>query len=159
MQTEIAAGRELDARVAEKVMGEDVAEQPRHPYLYPCDTDRYNGFRCGRCRRKVPEATWHDYQIQKFGPCRPKPAHYSTDIAAAMEVVAHLAQEHDVEIELSRDLAICIIYYRDYNYESEDHYFKDEWGYGSADSDQLPLAICRAALDAQSKPPPFLSHR
>lgn len=133
------AGRELDALIAEKVMD-----------LVPCEAWEYINFgsaggpalvnaNCihGQGRRCYPTTEiGGGVSLQGIGG----PPHYSTDIAAAWEIVEKFGhykvntfpgeipgQPPTIRVELTR--------------------FHPE-AFGYADADTVPLAICRAALKA-----------
>ena len=98
------AGREMDALVAEKVMGLS--------YILFDGTDPHQ---------------------EELTP------HYSTDIAAAWEVVEKLRKSYDVVIDLDDELASCRILKR----------VNDEWIREIVVEqifESTPYAICRAAL-------------
>jgi hypothetical protein len=118
------AGRELDALVAEKVMGCTTLFYGTDGVTPFCNCGRKTAFDNGE----------HEDGIGL------KP--YSTDIAAAFEVVAKLTS--------GRDKFMYNSLYREPNF--------GKWLFGSVDSDgsfspwleadTAPLAICLAALDA-----------
>jgi hypothetical protein len=125
----MTAGRELDALVAEKVMGvvwrkvgvNGVVKATLDPLGYYSQHEE--------CRPDFPR--WSDY-------CRDVPA-YSTDIAAAWQVVEHMATNHYRWWEMAR------------------RPFKDGLGAlvnftgdpkDSCVAPTVPLAICLAALKA-----------
>lgn len=84
-------GRELDALVAVEVMGEDLSVYPDHLWkksedgevdVFAMDSDLHSGPRCTRC--------WFSYCVhckETIEPCQRTPSYYSTNIAAAWEVV------------------------------------------------------------------------
>ena len=124
------AGRELDALVAEKVMG-----------LEPCD--KWELFRHGGL--SGPE--WIHDVCQEDHTCYPKenPSAYSTDIAAAWKVVERLCELPSV--------GIIIKAYPKWNEKHERNFLYEyvatfpDLGL-QAVADTAPLAICRAALKA-----------
>lgn len=112
---EMQAGREMDALVAEKIMGFTVRYVLGRYQVALFDVET---------KERVPG-------IFKTLP------HYSTDIAAAMEVVGNLYSMPNTKIEISwgsminpREILVRID--------------RGQVSYGVADT--LPLAICRAAL-------------
>lgn len=123
--SELPAGRELDALIAEKVMGLCVrsAEQVgirAHEEEYACD-----------------------FYVNKPDASEPRWGHmlplqpYSTDIRAAWEVferVRHLSQESSTRIEHEGDLWHATFSTLDF--------------LAQASGETAPLAICRAALKA-----------
>jgi hypothetical protein len=135
---ELVAGAELDAMVAEKVMG-----WVRTP-------NQYGDY-------------WHDgnHLYVGGGSHNPLP-HYSTDIAAAWQVVQHLrkrlmqtpgAEEVDFNVgeegDPRRPYCTAFIHVRGATIPGgwgQAH----EFGNWDASADTAPLAICRAALAAVS---------
>jgi Phage ABA sandwich domain len=119
------AGPELDALVAEKVMG-------CKTYLYGRCPNPF--LRCG-CENQA-----HEIQDE----CNVGLKQYSTDIAAAWEVVE----------KLKNAWCFSLLYHQDnleWNAEFEKH--TDPWNVVKhfADADAAPLGICRAALQAVDK--------
>ena len=120
---EMPAGRELDALVAEKVMGFCLC--PYDPKWMRADTG--SGI-------WIDGDTWRctDHGKPAFTPWRS----YSTDIAAAWEVVEKMREDYEPRIELwDEGWEVTILTGTDR---------------GSASGRALtaPLAICRAALKA-----------
>ena len=128
---EMPAGREMDALVAERVMG-----IPAEKWDPPCaahhrtdDAERdpvlgWSGW-CYSCGKPIDEVAG-------------EPAHYSTDIAAAFEVLERLA--------------VCQPYI--YRFVLPDRWRvqmdanTEPYAIVRAEADTAPLAICRAALGA-----------
>lgn len=140
MSREQEAGRELDALVAEKVMG-------LPPSAWPPPCIRHH---------RTDDAEWDSGSQEAGGWCytcntmissvdREPPA-YSTDISAAWEVVEKLKERHGVKVMGGPDdEGGCEIWCCDitaYGYRPfQDH----SWSDAAATA---PLAICRAALQA-----------
>lgn len=111
-------GRELDALIAEKVMGRP--------------TERYAG---AVVFSVDPNSIQGVYPLDYIVP------HYSTDIAAAWEVVEKV---YDWNFRLERFEGLSKDYY------GAQFFLNGEWHYGEADT--APLAICLAALKAVTNP-------
>lgn len=112
--TDLPTGRELDALVAEKIMG-----------------FRYDGHNWGR------GSEWWGCNCPNMG--KPLP-HYSADIAAAWQVVEHLAAQHTVTLMVDALDTQLVILDGD-----------ERLNYGiEGTGETMPLAICRAALAAIS---------
>ena len=113
------AGRCLDAWVAEAVMGSAKPKHFAHTPAHVWDV--------------VWEGEWFCELIYGEGDkCKWTPRHYSTDIAAAWEVVGRFP---NWVIDISRGKYVAYV-------EPEGH------GKGEGHSNSAPLAICRAALKA-----------
>lgn len=119
------AGRELDALVAEKVMGCIIS---------------FKGWRYGRCGcddTKGPSHMWTpDHETYEW------PAPYSTDIAAAWEVVEKMGNWHGFDFAIwKKEVG-----------EWRAGWFEDGWegleGRADATAESAPHAICLAALKA-----------
>lgn len=126
---QIEAGRELDALVASKVMSLDI----NRGHYETAETSSGDPL-CIAC------GTVGDWSDDLFGdkPCIP---HYSTDIAAAWQVVGKLTNPR-ISWEAGTWLASCDV-------RNEPPY--EGWRIVSARADgrdAAPLAICRAALAA-----------
>lgn len=163
----LEAGRELDALVAERVMGENLTP-PRGWALsiIGAHETRVTGsqwqLRNGRTVRMPagvelaqPEGTT-DYNARYFAyaaehgvddleakvvRCRYQPKPYSTDISAAWEVVKKLRTDGWwAEIENRHDLDDWCVTLRQFD--------GPPWGIALKVADTAPLAICRAALAA-----------
>jgi hypothetical protein len=106
--TELVAGRELDALVAERVMGWVQEEPQPHP-------------------------------VNSFAIYFGGPPPYSTDIAAAWQVVERM-REQEYSIALDSDTWLKHPY--------AVHFIGGNSGCVSCTADTAPLAICRAALKA-----------
>lgn len=136
---EMPAGRELDALVAERVMGADVSIAPMHTWelnadgtidTVAWDSDYHNGPSCTRCG--------YSFCIHCEGetaytaaPCQVEPPRYSTNITAAWQVVERM---RNPDFRLNKD---------------------GDWGCSFGGelrfvglADTAALAICRAALKA-----------
>jgi hypothetical protein len=114
------AGRELDARIAE-IMGWKFIK-PTHGTCCTCQN-------CGRDQDICSDS-----------------CHYSTDIAAAWEIVEKLKKQLDVRFEIS----ILAMTDDKYGCEIENRFYKgepDEWWSGWVAT--APLAICLAVLAAK----------
>lgn len=142
------AGRDLDALVAEKVMGlhpgVDFGDWPDHVWKldedgeideFGYDGDRHNGPSCSRCG--------YGYcQHCQSGPsesCEIAPEPYSTNIAAAWQVVGEMQRRKQgltlIEYDTSRKYWTAA--FRHWS----DHAMPER-------AKTAPLAICRAALAA-----------
>jgi hypothetical protein len=121
--TTMSAGRELDALIAEKVMGSVPCDKWRPFTAYPAQWVKDTG--------ECYHASCHPPQMG--------PPHYSTDIAAAWAVVERLVVlGHPVELSLEpNDNGQCLC-----TLMAERMGEEATWG------DTAPLAICRAALKA-----------
>ena len=120
---EMPTGRELDALVAEKVMGLERREWK--PYAAPE----------GWFPKDAPSCNWRD-ENDRFHDPEGYESHlplYSFDIAAAWEVVGSSACEygHKFSLEYEHDVWYACVS-----------------GMYEAQADTAPLAICRAALKA-----------
>lgn len=122
--TELHAGRELDALVAEKVMRDCL-----HPYAlrekvdpkkFTIGVDDIRKCRCGY------------YLHAKALPFEPKP--YSTDIVAAWTVVEKLSKTLDWQAWEHHSKHIQFLFFMGLNIYH-------------AEATTMPEAICRAALD------------
>lgn len=126
------AGREMDALVAEKVMGQT---NFLHPGFYweersTEDGDGWNGMVCPRCGANETD-NWKEKCTK----------HYSTDIVAAWEVLTSfktwscfdLDQEQYPDEEGDKELCGCTL-------------MTNDTGFGMKRGETMPLAICRAAL-------------
>lgn len=127
--TELKAGRELDALVAEKVFG-----HIRDRLCAGRMTDAANGS-CWSC----DSCGWYD----DHGPAQHGhvPRHYSTLIDAAWLVVEEMCSNRDIQISRpARNLWHVSI--------RPDGYLPDFGALYMADEPTVMLAICRAALMA-----------
>ncbi len=125
---DMPAGREMDALVAEKVMGWDHTHDIDH-----CEGDSWYSH-CRNCHR-----TGEDEEIMCWNPrdpplpgCKVAP-HYSTSIEAAWEVIEKLEKEGIID-GVSLSAIGCELYLNREQLTAAD---------GPA-----PLAICRAAVKA-----------
>ena len=114
----LEAGREMDALIAEKVMGE---KQPNYVHA--------------NLHMEYPETStcgnWQCFNIFEHGDiCEWHPKQFSTDISAAWEVVEMMGDKFD-NVGHGEEW-YCV-------------YRPDEWG-NIVYADSAPLAICRAAL-------------
>lgn len=126
MTADLAAGPEMDAEVARRVMGLDVEPREQHDWQrVGTDLRGTPWLQCQRC----PFGEWEDDEPFIAAACTPAVPPYSSDIAAAWEIVEHLRGEWWVKVWEPR---------------------KDMWavtfGDVRADSPSLSEAICRAAL-------------
>jgi hypothetical protein len=133
------AGREMDALVAERVMGltlrrEEEDESPTHPYVYRWQ--RPDGSRI--CTHTSFGFGWCGSR-DEANKCLPS---YSTDIAAAWQVVEHFSKGKDMPVFVGMvgDSAEAKIYDTEGNPLME-----------PVHADTPALAICRAALKAVSE--------
>jgi hypothetical protein len=154
----VNAGRELDALVAEKVMGLDISVRPKHEWKGDADGSRdifayeegdyHNGPCCVRCHFGFCH---HCNPAGYDTPCAPSEtvAAYSTDIAAAWTVVEKMGlsvvrsedgwyaiKPEDIEHSTVRGTAYPTL-----------TLVGREFAYNTA-YETAPLAICRAALAA-----------
>lgn len=120
------AGRELDALVAEKVMGWQSIE--------------YNDFKIWAHQDYLPAITNHPLGFAMPEGYSPLPR-YSTNIAAAWKVVEKFEAKH-WEISISTDEIGYLVYLTRRNDDGGSTTFKGE-------ADTAPLAICLAALNAK----------
>lgn len=121
---QMAAGREMDALVAAKVMGLLWDEARCRICGWPLKSVAEEGCVLENCSLRPPPERRAD-----------EPARYSTDIAAAWEVFAKVS-EHDVRLSVARSAGGWKVF---------DHRYADV---PSIEADTAPLAICRAALKA-----------
>ena len=138
---EMPAGREMDALVAEKVMG-----------LAPCDA--WSPVNFGSAGGP---AMWLDKPCGHDGKCYPTPSehpfsgplHYSTSIAAAWEVVERLRAD-----KVMGGASIAAVNAPDDATPGEwcVEWFDGDHTLDCAIGDTAPLAICRAALAAVARP-------
>lgn len=133
---EILAGRELDALVAEKVMGHVVNQ------LQPNEKDPFGGAEFGSDREWGYPGDWWDADTQRVV------ASYSTDIAAAWFVVEKVIEEVApiYQIQSGEELGThrCIFYVPIPGAGDDD----PAWRPIRSDASTAPLAICWAALKA-----------
>lgn len=125
------AGRELDALVAEKVMGFCL-----HRPGFTFDLTHYER-NCKRCDAMVPERVFHEQQA--FKP--------STDIGTAWQVVEHLAAQGwavDISVPPEGDVEVSVL--RVVTVKLSGKWYYERVGFARAPT--VPLAICRAALMA-----------
>ena len=114
------AGRELNIRVAEDVMGFEFSEDEIFG-----DTESYK-----LSRRRTPLARFAGNQI--YGPLR----HYSEDMSAAQRVVDKL-KKYNVRLEFNHHTE---------NWEAWFSHRKADFSYPIASAVTIPEAICKAAL-------------
>jgi len=117
--TDMEAGRELDTRIAIKVMGWTRVERSTTGIAYP---PRPSGFDPAR----------HAYHSVP---------HYSTDIAAAWLVVERM-KDNGCSLQLHWEAGRSRQWVADFVEESDEEFTGEQLG------DTAPLAICRAALAA-----------
>lgn len=128
----LEAGRELDARV-HRALGNDL----------PCTHDTVRTIAgtlmyCDGCGEEFGETT--------LAMARAWP-HYSTDIAAAWEVVEKMRDHPDPRFRTLR----LVAYSYNRTYATFDIENEDDWTEANGDH-ASPLAICRAALVALADP-------
>src|SRR5690242_5200794 len=141
------ASRALNALVAEKVMGKqpgvDFGEWPEHQWkrdeddeidMFGYDGDTHNGPSCTHCYYSY----CHHCQDGPTEPCEVEPPPYSTDIAAAWQVVDRLRPQMGVAIAVYDDGSARV--------ELSRARLSFEESNIVAIGDTAPLAICRAAL-------------
>lgn len=145
----LSAGRELDAKIAEHVMGLEIAHRA-WPCHYAPDCGAYEAVLSERDTdfnakpdviywRHHPSENMPDEDKNDLGLwCEPVP-HYSTDIADAWRIVEHLTlNKHWIDISYNGS---------DSNVHIERH--NKIWNMiveVDYDDTPMPLAICRAAL-------------
>ena len=120
--------REINALIAEKVMGLPDTTWCSHKMVYGATTDGVK-HKQGTC--SICGAAFEDYGRIKNYEDLP---HYSTDISAAWEVVAK--NFSDIELESFDNLS------------SWECWVCGKEGYTKAYADTAPMAICLAALKA-----------
>jgi hypothetical protein len=147
----VTPDRDLDQRVAEKVMGlkqpGDFGTVERHDWV-ESEYSEYNQFICRRCHDLSKD--WADRADLEPGPCEVGPDLYSSNVAAAWTVVEHMrAEGWSISLSLDRDgttiddkLAWTVVLSRN----SVRH--GDPAGLAGAADLEAPRAICRAALRA-----------
>ena len=130
----LSAGREMDALVAEKVMGHTVTKE-RHPIAWK------RGKHPSRAGEDV--VLWRDYYFcedkrdsdgDRYIVC-----HYSTSITAAWEVVEKLCRDEYAAFEIRGTRG----HRATFNLPSEGAFD------GYSGQNEAPLAICRAAWKAK----------
>lgn len=148
------AGRDLDAVVAVRVMGwewlerlEDLYQRPRKVIYPPLGPDwiRFNYFWDKYSPAQPTTERFSDWDecCKRVDGATGMPR-YSTDIAAAMEVVEKMRESWSVEI-------YCDFPDREWNVTFCKRDPEAQWiqtDTHSVDSESLPEAICRAALIA-----------
>jgi len=127
------AGRELDALVAEKVFGK---ESPKWYTIVGDNEYDYGGI--SSCSPGEGTLGWIGPQ-QVFWPNQPSKgihacSHYSTDIAAAWEVVEKASGEGPHKWSITNE---------------HDTWYVSANGVAEAEADTAPHAICLAALKAK----------
>lgn len=149
MSDELPAGRELDALVAEKVMGwrwyvfTIAASGENVRAIFPPDDTA--PVRFGYLPWKRGD---HDWRIANGG----YPPAFSTDIAAAWEVVAEMEKRGQwCQVERCRRVGWCVTFAADPGAHCSPAY-EDEGIIDCAST--VPLSICRAALKVLSVPAP-----
>lgn len=152
MSTDIPAGRELDALVAEKVMGlvpgKDFGEWPEHQWRrnakgeidYVEQGERHGGPVCDRCEFGYCQHCPGEREEAKAHPCEIEPDDYSTDIAAAWQVVERLLTMDPERIQFSIESR--------YPEWTVNTWCRAEDNNVCVVAETAPLAICRAALRA-----------
>jgi len=130
---DMPAGREMDALVAEKVMGEPIPTEP------PKCTGSISGIQ--HYFEYYPQKAW--VPDGTSGGWRWKARAFSTDISAAWEVVEKLAYEPTVQGVYEKLSVVVTVRL----YSNEEAWAKIE-GRSWTKAETAPLAICRAALKA-----------
>lgn len=128
------AGRELDALVAEKVMGLPVVWSSE-PYVILGGTRREGRFPYLKGRAHGCDYDWAEVP------------HYSTDIGAALTVAEHMHAQgwhYEVGSHISLDDVRWAEFARG-NYDAYDASWEESYDVGAA---TIPHAICLAALRA-----------
>ena len=123
------AGRELDALVAEYVMGDELARQVGAPEYATRDMAMDAG-----------DMSLEGMQIGDFDWEQIEPYPYSTDIAAAWDVVEMMRNKVIYKYPVCPNI---IYHHTDGLWHCE--YFSGDW-MRNATAPTAPLAICRAAL-------------
>jgi Phage ABA sandwich domain len=129
---EMKAGRELDALIAEKVLGCQMYTVKRHDGVvirYRCD-----------CAKGTPEAPLHSDDFIEHTIKL-----YSSDVCAAWELVEAMRKlKLKIILETSGSEYSCIVSRTIQDKAAKGYYH----GYVMAYGDTAPLTICRAALCA-----------
>jgi hypothetical protein len=123
------AGREMDALIAEKVMGECAHTLHNYAKDNRDDFGDYITWRCRKCKKAFRGLAYSNRDIV----CE----HYSTWIAAAWEVVEKMQGDW---WKMEFLTGIHAAEFEKPNMKCEDQ------TYHEATADKMPLAICRAAL-------------
>ena len=123
-------GPELDALVAEKVMGWRLVDDMYHYKLLLQESGTWRETSTKELRELHPNCVWKNCQ-RDFRP--------STDISAAWEVVEKMAKD-DFYIEIYRDSCGWAVLFGGYVPQA-------------SDKETAPHAICLAALEASGNPP------
>ena len=123
------AGREIDALIAEKVMGWVIHSRNTAWWVKVADENEV-----------TTEVMGFTYGKDRFAP--------STNIADAWEVVKKLQQHFFIDIVVGRKAGKAN---GKFGVDVEiGHYDAEGWALVSMDAPEAPLAICRAALDLTS---------
>jgi hypothetical protein len=130
------AGRELDALIAEKVMGIDPTADDQLLYDKRYLT-KYDAKRILAGETSVGIVLSNDKSFNDVVKFLPGCPHYSTDIAAAWQVVEKMEQRLDLCWLGPGDVWVAVLGNGEEDYQ-----------YGDAMAPTAPLAICRAALKA-----------
>ena len=126
----MVAGRGLDERVHEQIMGKCVHEWYTR---FIGEDDLFNEVRSHVCEKCYEH---YESTYPSLGPQSGKCPHYSTSIAAAWEVVEKVRATVSVELEFQM-------------FAYEDGTWQAEFGIeGDGFADTAPLVICLAALAA-----------
>lgn len=134
---QMRAGREMDALVAQLIMG-----------LIPCEKWYYANFGAGGGPVSVKGPCNHDncYPASERLPFG-GPRHYSTDIAAAWEVLEEMnRRENRNGVYAAPHYGNIEFFDGDYIVKIQGRIPSDTGGVVNATGDTAPLAICRAAL-------------
>lgn len=135
--TDLPAGRELDALVAEKMMGYVWRKSNRSGKRCICRPDRCPDWFDSPADGTEPLVS--DWDSYPFTPA------YSTDIAAAWEVVERLLVRRMYPDLVSSNYPV--VWTCEVDSYSDPEAATDPWPVKSC-ADTAPLAICRAALQA-----------
>lgn len=143
--SDLPAGRKLDALIAEKVMGLEKVAPHRQGFDGRSGWHDDYGFGDGYVRNppKWPQEPRfpEDYNFQRVPP-------YSTDIAAAWDVVEKLGNWHGFDFLVWRTAEASQYHEGDWQAGWYEAGFDGPESRASAYAKTAPIAICRAALKA-----------
>lgn len=129
------AGRELDALIAEKVMGWRWATVVNISMLFPqwfWESEQVESrpalYQVGKVGAKVD---YDNYWLAKSSPHLPKVPPFSTDVESAISAFEHHFTEWEIE-RLANGMYVATAWIGDQKFEAK--------------AKTLPLAVCRAAL-------------
>lgn len=135
MSEPVIAGADLDAEIAERVMG----------WTSVCGNFPELTGRRGRVYVDMTRTEWSG--VRPEGDSSEPIPPYSTDISAAWEVIRHIAQDERVPVERRNLQLVAYCYNRTYAVFGVRVEDEDEWSEGNGEH-STPLAICLAALKA-----------